>query len=729
MRAAWLGLIPALAVLFPIRVLPIDWNVQRIGGDSTIGCGFWGPSVVVSNNRAYVGRGLMLGEASQDSFGVRILDVTDPANPRSLGQCECAGLLLAVSGDHLYVATDSSLEVHDVRDPARAVLVGSYSDGRRRDLNIQFQGRATVSGIYLYWAEPIVGLHVLDVSKPASPRLVARLPIADRARDVAVSGNFAYVAKGGKWVGTNLVGSGLSVIDISNPADPRLVGSYDAGGSSRKVAVAAGYAYVLGGVGSEGLHIIDVREPESLKEVGRFEIGSGNLAVSGNTVYLAGLNLAVLNVTDPSDPKLVGLSARFDEYVPHVTQPVSLQNVGLLLGGELLLGLAVVGDYVYAIGVFSGLHILTLHPANPQSLGRVKGGGKAAVSGGYAYLLGAALQVIDIGDPASPSVVGSYTNLPRWPSDVAVAGNFAYIAADSAGLVIIDVSDPAQPRRVGGLGSIGQAGRVAVSGGFAFVASYGMGLAIIDISTPSNPRRVGSFNADQAKAVTVSGNFAYLAELWRGRLHVIDITNPATPRRIGGYQSLGYVEDITVSGHYAFLAEGARFDGSFGGGLVIVDIIDPSHPQEVGRYSSSLFINNVAVADAYAYVADDGGLHVIDISNPANPRRVGGNSILAADSSFVLVDGERLFSAGDRGEMVIFDLFRPFRLEPMAGNNPNQLRLNVGGPRGVTAQIQRSTNLTNWEDWQPVTLGAAPTEISDPDAATATRRFYRGIIR
>ena len=49
----------------------------------------------------------MLGEASQDSFGVRILDVTDPANPRSLGQCECAGLLLAVSGDHLYVAPDS----------------------------------------------------------------------------------------------------------------------------------------------------------------------------------------------------------------------------------------------------------------------------------------------------------------------------------------------------------------------------------------------------------------------------------------------------------------------------------------------------------------------------------------------------------------------------------------------------------------------------------------------
>ena len=55
MRAAWLGLIPALAVLFPIRVLPLDWNVQRIGGDSTIGLGIVGPSVVVSNNRAYVG--------------------------------------------------------------------------------------------------------------------------------------------------------------------------------------------------------------------------------------------------------------------------------------------------------------------------------------------------------------------------------------------------------------------------------------------------------------------------------------------------------------------------------------------------------------------------------------------------------------------------------------------------------------------------------------------------
>jgi len=61
------------------------------------------------------------------------------------------------------------------------------------------------------------------------------------------------------------------------------------------------------------------------------------------------------------------------------------------------------------------------------------------------------------------------------------------------------------------------------------------------------------------------------------------------------------------------------------------------------------------------------------------------------------------------------------RLEPAA------IRLGMEGPRGVRVRLQRSTNLSNWHDWQSITLGAEPIEVSHTDAATAPWKFYRGI--
>jgi hypothetical protein len=32
---------------------------------------------------------------------------------------------------------------------------------------------------------------------------------------------------------------------------------------------------------------------------------------------------------------------------------------------------------------------------------------------------------------------------------------------------------------------------------------------------------------------------------------------------------------------------------------------------------------------------------------------------------------------------------------------------------GLSVRIQRSANLKNWEDWQTLTLGSSPSELSD----------------
>ncbi len=55
------------------------------------------------------------------------------------------------------------------------------------------------------------------------------------ARDVAVSGGYAYVADND---------DGLVVVDVNDPTNPVRAGGYDTSGYAHGVAVAGGYAYV-----------------------------------------------------------------------------------------------------------------------------------------------------------------------------------------------------------------------------------------------------------------------------------------------------------------------------------------------------------------------------------------------------------------------------------------------------------------------------------------------------
>ena len=117
---------------------------------------------------------------------------------------------------------------------------------------------------------------------------------------------------------------------------------------------------------------------------------------------------------------------------------------------------------------------------------------------------------------------------------------------------------------------------------------------------------------------------------------------------------------------------------------------------------------------------------VIDVSNPASPQRVGGNSLFAA--SGLIVAGNKVFVAADYDGLVILDLFRPsLRLEPVSPQQPGGFRFLVRGDAGLSVRVQRSANLRDWEDWQALTLGATPSELSDLDAGANSRRFYRAV--
>jgi hypothetical protein len=94
-----------------------------------------------------------------------------------------------------------------------------------------------------------------------------------------------------------------------------------------------------------------------------------------------------------------------------------------------------------------------------------------ALQGNYAYIgEGPSLTILDISDPASPTVVGKTDSLPDFVADIVVSGSYAYVADMYDGLRVVDVSDPTNPVEVGTCDTPFDARGVAVAGGYAYVA-------------------------------------------------------------------------------------------------------------------------------------------------------------------------------------------------------------------------------------------------------------------
>ncbi len=289
-------------------------------------------------------------------------------------------------------------------------LIGSYdTPNEARDV--------FVSGGYAYVADNNSVLQIINVSNPASPTLAGTYDTPYKACGVFVTGGYAYVAN---------YTSGLQIIDVSNPANPTLAGAYDTPTSfSYGVFVTGGYAYVADR--GSGLQIVDVSNPASPTRAGSYDTpgDAWGVFVSGSYAYVADerSGLQIINVSNPTSPTLAGT---YD--TPDI-----------------------------ASGVF--------------------------VSGSYAYVADyeSGLQVINVSNPASPTLVGTY-DTPDIAVNVFVSGSYAYVADYRSGLQIVDVSNPANPTLAGAYNTPGNAVKVFVTGGYAYVADKRSGLQILDVS-------------------------------------------------------------------------------------------------------------------------------------------------------------------------------------------------------------------------------------------------------
>lgn len=250
---------------------------------------------------------------------------------------------LAAGGDLVVAAIGSSVHVIDVSRPESPEAVGRF-DFDQPALAVVLDGRLA------YVANSHDGLRRLDLSDPAAPALTGTAPTRGQAVGVAGSGRYLFTSdnsigfdivdaageptRAGEYLadgfprGIAAVGSrvfvadqpaGLMVVDVSDPASPRVEGGLSLGRDPVLLVFAPDGRSTGGDLpavvcivsGRGGLQAVDLSDPAapSVAAVVPAEGRPTGVALWGRRLYTAGGGLLqAFDLTDPAQPVLAASS-------------------------------------------------------------------------------------------------------------------------------------------------------------------------------------------------------------------------------------------------------------------------------------------------------------------------------------------------------------------------------------------------------------------------------------
>ncbi|MBL4883752.1 MAG: hypothetical protein JKY95_04325 [Planctomycetaceae bacterium] len=462
--------------------------------------------------------------------------------------------------------------------------------------------------------------------------------------DVDIQGNFAYAIGRSK----------LSILDISNPKDPHVVGTLSGLGGVRQILAHNGIAYITSR--QDGLYLVNVKNPSQPKVLFHYdtiEFATG-IEISGDVLFVACRNYGVelIDVSIPSEPT----------------------HLSTIRTGEAQ-SIVARGTWLY-VGVWATSEVVAvdvLNPRQPKITARVPldgFGDGVDVQGDFLYVAtghhskkqprrqegdpgfgnGHGLEIFNISDPASPQFI-SRVKFPRlynigndlW--DVTVVDDYVFVADTHNGIFIVDVSHKKQPviinhrklpyneasklhAYVGGLDLADDS--IYVAGGetdLHVIAAPQMAHPVTkEPATPPVIEPMKILKEDQRFRVYSSVGQIHAVDFYKDRaiiacgsdgVHVANLWPAA--QTVSKLKTKGFVTDVAVSQNQVMIAAGTD-------GLLIAEISDDGQLALQGKYQvKGQAIKQVEVSIPGKYVMVQVGanhLHIVDISNPTAPKQV-----------------------------------------------------------------------------------------------------------
>lgn len=487
--------------------------------------------------------------------GVDIVDVSDPVNPWLVGHFEHYPFYFyqinkfVVVGDYLYLHDGEKLIVLDVADPANPIEIfrGDFSGW---DI--------ALVGHYLYilrtWADYVV---ILDITNPAVPEEVATYPPTHNA--IAVEGNYAFLIQ------DPYPQPKLTILNVTSPERPTWVSTTNVDHTFlRPFQVSNGYVYlVYEGEAGLWLSVVDANTPSNPIEVNNFRLNgtppTDKLQVDSGYLYsLDEWNwLRIFELSDPANPVFLGSA-----FVAWEVWDFAVHENFAYLTAE---------ECAYQDCWASLYMVDTSNPLTPTHGTRIQLTESWAtplvkVFGEYAYIQVNGtydITVFSLADPAQPTYIGYISAFAYpWLIDFTVSGHYFYSTAynGDGALVIIDISNPSTPTLVGSYPIPAMPAAVNVIGSYAYVVEAGNGgrLHVIDVLDPTTPVEVSTYrppwylHIGPINNLAFSGHFAYLS--YEDGLIVLDITDPAAPIEVAFYSIAGSGQNVVAKDAYIYAA-------------------------------------------------------------------------------------------------------------------------------------------------------------------------------
>ncbi|MEW6368838.1 MAG: hypothetical protein AB1714_29770 [Acidobacteriota bacterium] len=345
---------------------------------------------------------------SNRSGGIMAVDVSNPARPVVAGRLSVNAYDACPSGGSLYCAAWFSGALRlDIRDP-RSITV----QGRRQTLGVPRSIR--VEGTRAYVADYHNGLRVLDIRDPGAIKIQGALDLPGPILRAAMTSTHAFLASGP---------NGLQVVSLG--ARPHQIGKYAPGGCYSCALVDSTTLVVARG--NAGIEILDVSNPARPRLLSRIQPSGwvDALAVRRPMVYAGnGSDLFTIDITKRDQPVL----------------RQELTRAGTL-------GLTTQTHFLFTTGdrTFSAFDIMsaaTVVPLASIDLSPPQYHTSVSVSGARAYIASrySGLRAFDLTDRRHPTLFGSLVtggdvSLAAWGKPYLLLGD-----GQSGGIILYSIT-------------------------------------------------------------------------------------------------------------------------------------------------------------------------------------------------------------------------------------------------------------------------------------------------
>ena len=343
---------------------------------------------------------------TDNQSGLYVVDVRNRRRPRTVAIQPTSGgavgldLFLSDADETFGYVADGNrgLQVIDLSIPNRPQWLHRYdASGEAHGMDIV---QSEEGDLIAFIACGTGGLKIVEFESAFDAVSRHRIPLVGIPVDVRFENGHAYIAAGE---------SGLIVMDLGNPNNPRMVSHIETIAPAWGIEINEGYVFLC----ADELIVVDSREPMNSRVVARRSLpGSAyRIAIADNLAYVAALNggLQIFDVDNPANPRAIG----------------SYESQGNATN------ITVFGNRGYLLDTLSGVQILDLsNPRRPDSIAEYQTEAlpiAAQIRGDHLFLLDQKrLQIVDVRNRNLVSRPNFQAAL-RFPSDLAVIGDAVYV--------------------------------------------------------------------------------------------------------------------------------------------------------------------------------------------------------------------------------------------------------------------------------------------------------------